>query len=185
MTYGYQRDSGHMRGVLKLLLPALLFLPACTAKTDFKSIPSSFEPKTTQPSTGKPTPSAPSVTVPESRPSDVPRSAVPQARPAPAKAVLSEPKRMPQTRVAARPSPIASTGELAGRTVTEVTALLGKPEFRRKDGVAEVWRYDGVECFLDVFFYESQGAVRVKHAEVRRRAGASLSEKACIGDAVS
>lgn len=183
MTYGYERANGYRRAAVKLLLPALLLLPACTAETDFKSIPSSFEPKVTQPSTGKPTPDAPSVTVPENRPSDVPRAAAPQAKPA--GAVPPDPNRRIQTGMAARPSPIANTGELAGRTVTEVTALLGKPEFRRKDGAAEVWRYDGAACFLDVFFYEAQGAVRVKHAEIRRRSGTTLSEKACIGDAVS
>ena len=179
------KQKGRSGAAMALIFSGLILLPACTAETNFKSIPSNFEPKATRPATGQPTPESPSVTVPDQKPRDLPQSSLPTAKPTAVTAVNPQAGATSQRSVAARPSPIAKPGDLAGRTVEQVSALLGTPAFRRRDGTAEVWRYDGNVCFLDVFFYQEQGTARVKHAEVRRRAGAPKSDRDCIGDAVS
>lgn len=75
---------------------------------------------------------------------------------------------------------------LVGKSEREVRSELGAPAFRRTDGPAQVWQYRGASCLLDVFLYkEGADGFRVKHAELRRRGGAGLSDRDCLSDAVS
>lgn len=52
-------------------------------------------------------------------------------------------------------------------TGPEVAGLYGKPGFVRRDGPAEIWRYDGEDCLLDVFLYRERDIFRVAHYELR------------------
>ncbi|HEU0221718.1 MAG TPA: hypothetical protein VFR34_05840, partial [Paracoccaceae bacterium] len=61
---------------------------------------------------------------------------------------------------------------LVGTSPERMREILGPPAFARTDGPAEMWRYDGDECFLTVFFYREQGALRVNHVEARARSAA-------------
>lgn len=75
---------------------------------------------------------------------------------------------------------------LVGKSEGEIRSELGAPAFRRTDGPAQVWQYRGSSCLLDVFLYkEGGGGFRVKHAELRRRGGTGLSERACLSDALT
>ena len=84
--------------------------------------------------------------------------------------------------VPARPG--VEVREFVGLSGAEITSALGRaPAFLRRDGRAEIWRYGGRSCFLDLFLYPKDGAHRVAHAELRRREGhAGLSESACLAD---
>ena len=80
----------------------------------------------------------------------------------------------------------AGARNLVGKSGREVRSELGAPAFRRTDGPAQVWQYRGTACLLDVFLYkEGGGGFRVKHAELRRRGGAGLSDRACMSDALT
>jgi len=74
---------------------------------------------------------------------------------------------------------------LVGKSEGEIRSELGTPAFRRTDGPAQVWQYRGSACMLDVFLYKESGGFRVKHAELRRRGGAGLSDSACLSDALT
>ncbi len=81
-------------------------------------------------------------------------------------------------------APGVEVREFVGLSGAEITSALGRPPaFLRRDGKAEIWRYAGRSCFLDLFFYPKDGARRVAHAELRRREGRTeISESACLGD---
>ena len=81
--------------------------------------------------------------------------------------------------------PFASPKDMVGKSGTQITSAIGKPAFLRKDGEAQIWQYRGTNCLLDVFLYREGGALKVKHAELRRRAAGGLSESACLANAVT
>lgn len=87
--------------------------------------------------------------------------------------------------LASRTPSTTATRELVGKSEREVRSELGAPAFRRTDGPAQVWQYRGTACLLDVFLYKEGGGFRVKHAELRRRGGAGLSDRACMTDALT
>jgi len=88
--------------------------------------------------------------------------------------------------LASRGASSTATRELVGKSESDVRSELGAPAFKRTDGPAQVWQYRGASCLLDVFLYkEGGGGFRVKHAELRRRGGTGLSDRACLSDAVS
>jgi len=70
---------------------------------------------------------------------------------------------------------------LVGTSPERMREILGPPAFARTDGPAEMWRYDSDACFLTVFFYREQGALRVNHVEARSRtAGAGQQAAASV-----
>ncbi len=71
-----------------------------------------------------------------------------------------------------------------------VTALLGPPDYRRRDKPAEIWQYRNDACVLDLFLYSANGApARVNHMDFRRlgidRDKAGLSNGECFRGFVS
>jgi hypothetical protein len=65
---------------------------------------------------------------------------------------------------------------LVGTSPERMREILGSPAFARTDGPAEMWRYDSDECFLTVFFYREEGALRVNHVEARARSAAPVQQ---------
>ena len=66
-----------------------------------------------------------------------------------------------------------------------VTALLGPPDYRRRDKPAEIWQYRNDACVLDLFLYSTDGApARVNHMDFRRlgvdKDKAGLSDRECF-----
>jgi len=59
--------------------------------------------------------------------------------------------------------------QLSGLARTELTTLLGAPDFGRLDGPAEILQYRNVTCILDDFLYRESAneAFRVAHVEAR------------------
>ena len=82
-----------------------------------------------------------------------------------------------------RPAPLIEDlpgpDRLIGLSSDAVTAVLGAPEFRRREAPAEMWRYRGKTCFLDFFLYRDGAALRVAHVEARGHDVAVVGEKAC------
>lgn len=58
---------------------------------------------------------------------------------------------------------------LTGLDPAELIALLGEPDFRRRDPPAELWQYRSPDCVLDVFLYGEGGRYRVVRSETRDR----------------
>jgi len=55
---------------------------------------------------------------------------------------------------------------MVGKAGTELAAVLGPPDFSRKDGPAEVWNYRAEACELLVFLYpDNAGRMAVSYAE--------------------
>lgn len=70
---------------------------------------------------------------------------------------------------------------IAGLSTADIRANFGNPAFVRKDGIAELWRYDGEGCKAFFFFYPEGGATKVRHVEtVPHNAGASAADPDCL-----
>lgn len=65
------------------------------------------------------------------------------------------------------PSAKPSLETLPGMMGSDLTALIGAPQFRRRDGRAEIWQYRGSACTLDVFLYVDGNDLRVRYVEAR------------------
>ena len=70
--------------------------------------------------------------------------------------------------------------------------LLGTPAFMRRDAAAQLWRYTGGGCVLDMFLYRNgaSGPFVVRHLTARTmtggapaspRTGAEINPRACLG----
>ena len=70
-------------------------------------------------------------------------------------------------KAAAIPPTAEQPAELIGITGRVLSERLGRPDFVQRDGPAEIWRYAGTDCFLDVFLYQKSGDLQVAHYEVR------------------
>jgi hypothetical protein len=77
--------------------------------------------------------------------------------------------------------PVAGARGLVGLNRDALGARLGQAGFVRRDGPAEVWRYRGADCLLDVFVYrESDGAQRVAHVDARTPQGRPTPPDPCL-----
>ncbi len=85
----------------------------------------------------------------------------------------------PQTRTANLAAPV-DPRRIMGLTRAELSDLLGKPHFRRRDITAEIWQYRHSECILDVFLYESGNDYRVLHFEMRQGKAEAASRTRCL-----
>ncbi|MFM7347486.1 MAG: hypothetical protein ACKO1J_19200 [Tagaea sp.] len=98
--------------------------------------------------------------------------------PLPPAASPAQPGAAPQ--VAAAP-PVAGARGLVGLSRDALGARLGQAGFVRRDGPAEVWRYRGRDCLLDVFVYrETDGAQRVAHIDARTLQGRPTPPDPCL-----
>ncbi len=72
--------------------------------------------------------------------------------------------------------------EMIGLDRGQVSALLGKPRFRRQDSPADLWQYGNGKCVLDLFLYKIRdGSVyKVTHVEVRPLNGAKITKDVCF-----
>lgn len=58
--------------------------------------------------------------------------------------------------------------KLVGLESLDVSRLLGKPNFVRRDKGVEIWQYRHADCILDLFLYESERkGFLVDHTELR------------------
>ncbi len=88
-----------------------------------------------------------------------------------------------QPRQTALIPPSAPTGEpagIAGLAALQVKATFGEPSFVRKDGVSEVWRYDGQTCRAFFFLYPSGDGKVVRHVETLPRGTQMAADATCL-----
>ncbi len=80
---------------------------------------------------------------------------------------------------ALRPSPGEAPG-LVGQPSAQVVRTLGPAAFVRRDGAAEIWRYAGDDCFLDLFLFRDGGESKVAYVEARPRGEKRVSAAVCF-----
>lgn len=103
------------------------------------------------------------------------------ASPAPEVAELPPPAPVQPPSAPAPAAPVPRLDRLIGLNQPEVAQLLGEPKSRAEAPPATIWRYDGSDCALDVYFYldlQSQ-AMRALHYEVRSHDAAERSAQRC------
>ncbi len=108
----------------------------------------------------------------------MPKAPAPKA-PARAEKNVTETPPPPETRTANLPPPV-DPQRIMGLTGAQLSDLLGKPHFRRRDITAEIWQYRHTECILDVFLYQSGKDYRVLHFEMRQGKAAAASRTRCL-----
>jgi hypothetical protein len=88
-----------------------------------------------------------------------------------------------------RPGGKLSLDALPGMRGAELTNLMGAPQFRHRDGKAEIWQYRGTACILDVFLYVDGNDLRVRYVDARERgdskgkdADSARQARICAGD---
>ena len=59
-------------------------------------------------------------------------------------------------------------------------ALLGAPQFMRRDGGTQMWRYDGTQCRAFFFLYGPGGADTVRHVETVPAGATSAADPLCL-----
>jgi hypothetical protein len=87
-----------------------------------------------------------------------------------------------ENRLAAILGPLPSPPDkpLIGLQGKAVVELLGRPGFIHRDPPAEIWRYRGANCLLDLFLYRRGTAMKVTHAEARgKQVEGAASPTAC------
>jgi hypothetical protein len=62
----------------------------------------------------------------------------------------------------------------------QLRAAFGAPAFVRRDGVTEMWRYDGTACRAFFFLYGDGAARAVRHVETLPRGADSAVDAACL-----
>ncbi|MCB2100236.1 MAG: hypothetical protein KDE22_05165, partial [Rhodobacterales bacterium] len=68
-------------------------------------------------------------------------------------------------------------------TDDRLRALLGSPDFRRRDNGAELWQYRTATCSFDLFLYPAAGRGHaVKYVDVRDRGLGAIEPRACLTD---
>lgn len=144
-----------VRGVWLVFL--LTLLPACAAVPFLENTPRAIKQAPPTPLPPPPLPPAAAKTTPAA-----PGPAIPL--PDEARRRLEEHDRLAALmgiRISPSQKPLIG---LAGKAVVE---LLGPPGFIHRDRAAEIWRYGGTNCKLDLFLYRRGSALQVTHAEAR------------------
>jgi hypothetical protein len=78
-------------------------------------------------------------------------------------------------------APVAGVRGLMGMTRDALGARLGQAGFVRRDGPAEVLRFRGNVCLLDVFVYrEADNTQRVAHVDARTLQGRPTPPDPCL-----
>ena len=80
------------------------------------------------------------------------------------------------------PLPDVRAAELVGYDRARLTALLGPPDFARRDAPAELLQYRDATCVLDLFLYPPSDAApeRVTHVEARDRDAGAAKADDCL-----
>jgi hypothetical protein len=74
-------------------------------------------------------------------------------------------------------------GEPAGTTGLNEAALrasFGPPAFVRRDGTAQIWRFDAATCKAFFFLYSKDGNTAVWHVETNPRGPSIAADENCL-----
>ena len=69
---------------------------------------------------------------------------------------------------------------LIGLSAGALTLALGSPAFTRKDGTAELWRYDSKTCRAWFFLYPDNSVLVVRHVETSPRPADASFDAGCL-----
>src|SRR6185295_6330977 len=76
------------------------------------------------------------------------------------------------------PPPSGEPGNVAGMDASRIRVAFGVPQFVRKDGQIEMWRYDGAGCKAFFFMYPRGNSLAVKHVETLPRPSNAAADTA-------
>lgn len=76
--------------------------------------------------------------------------------------------------------PPGEPADVAGIAAAQLRVAFGTPALVRKDGLSEMWRYDGSSCKAFFFLYASNGALAVRHVETVPRGREIAADSACL-----
>jgi hypothetical protein len=71
-------------------------------------------------------------------------------------------------------------GIISGMDAARIRLAFGAPQFVRKDGQIELWRYDGAACHAYFFMYPSGGSLAVRHVETLPRPANAAADSTCL-----
>lgn len=83
------------------------------------------------------------------------------------------------------PPPRGEPGNIAGMDAARIRLAFGAPQFVRKDGQIEMWRYDGANCRAFFFLYPNGGSLAVKHVETVPRPTDAAADSTCLQNLLS
>ncbi|MGD0143645.1 MAG: hypothetical protein ABSC92_10830 [Rhizomicrobium sp.] len=87
----------------------------------------------------------------------------------------------PPARVALpAPPPVGEPSGIAGLQASQLRVAFGAPVFVRKDGTAELWRYDGATCKAFFFLYPEGNSLSVRHVETLPRGQDMAADSGCL-----
>jgi hypothetical protein len=85
------------------------------------------------------------------------------------------------SRVVLAPTPPAGQPvDIAGMDAARIRLTFGTPQFVRKDGQIEMWRYDGVTCKAFFFLYPNGGSLAVRHVETVPQGSNAAADSNCL-----
>ena len=67
-----------------------------------------------------------------------------------------------------------------GLTDVDLRVQFGAPAFTRKEGTAQLWRYDGASCKAFFFLYPANSALNVRHVETTPRGTDMAADPKCL-----
>ncbi len=95
------------------------------------------------------------------------------------KETVSAPKEPAKVVLPAAP-PASEPNGLAGMEASAVRVAFGPPVFVRKEGAAEMWRYDNPSCKAFFFLYPNGASLAVRHVETIPRGRDTTADAACL-----
>jgi len=69
-----------------------------------------------------------------------------------------------------------------GLTDVDLRVQFGAPAFTRKEGTAQLWRYDGATCKAFFFLYPANSALNVRHVETTPRGADMAADPKCLDE---
>ena len=86
----------------------------------------------------------------------------------------------PQRQAYAPAPPAGEPGNIAGMDAGRIRVAFGAPQFVRKDGQAEMWRYDGAGCKAFFFLYPNGSSMAVRHVETLPHPANEAADSTCL-----
>jgi hypothetical protein len=79
-----------------------------------------------------------------------------------------------------RTPPAGEPGNVMGMDASRIRVAFGAPQFVRKDGQVEMWRYDGATCKAFFFMYPNGNSLAVRHVETQPRPSNAAADSNCL-----
>ncbi|MEI9885594.1 MAG: hypothetical protein WDN08_03690 [Rhizomicrobium sp.] len=94
-------------------------------------------------------------------------------------AACAEPGTVRGPRLPEAPPPGEPSGT-TGLSEANLKGIYGQPAFVRRDGTAQIWRFDGAACKAFFFLYSRDGKTAVWHVETAPRGAGIAADENCL-----